>query len=252
MTKKILSIFITGATSGIGLALAHFYKRAGHRVGISGRNLSKLKAEELTLFECFEFDVRDRDAVLRNINNFSKDGLDIIIANAGISVGQKNKKPDFGMAKAIIDTNYIGTLNTFEAALEYFFEVKKGHLVAVASVAGLVGLPGASSYSASKAAVIKLCESYSLDLKSFGIEVSCICPGFIDTPLTRKNKHPMPFLMSADLAAEKIAWAIANKKSLFIFPFMMKIAITFLEKIPRCLYRSLMRVKAINYSKESR
>jgi short-subunit dehydrogenase len=127
---------------------------------------------------------------------------------------------------------------------------KKGHLVATASVAGFMGLPGAGAYSASKAAVLKLCESYSLDLKKFGIHVTAIAPGFIDTPLTQKNNHKMPFLMSSEKAAHLIKRAIEKKKVLYVFPFRMKIVVTILDKMPRSLYRLIMSLKFFNYSEE--
>ena len=128
--------------------------------------------------------------------------------------------------------------------------VKSGHIVVTASVAGLVGLPGAGPYSASKAAVLKLCESYNLDLKKFGINVTAILPGFIDTPLTRKNDHSMPFLMNVDEAARRIKKAVEQKKAIFIFPLPMKIVMYFLDRMPRVLYRKFMSIKAFNYSKE--
>ncbi len=250
--KMRKSIFITGGTSGIGLALAHLFVKEGHRVAVSGRNQSKLTAQEKSLFNCYEFDVSEREAVRKAVNDFSREGLDMMIANAGISVDKKLKKPDFQLAKKIMETNYFGTLNAFEAALDFFYEKKNGHLVAVASVAGLVGLPGVSSYSASKAAVIKLCESFSLDLAPHNIDVTCVCPGFIDTPLTQKNKHPMPFLISGEEAAHRIYQAIHKKMAFYVFPKRMNLVMMVLEKMPRFLYRFVMQLKWINYSREAK
>jgi short-subunit dehydrogenase len=174
----------------------------------------------------------------------------MIIANAGRSVGAKSKTPQFSVANDIIDINVKGVLNTFEAALELMMPKKKGHLVATASVAGFMGLPGAGAYSASKAAVLKLCESYSLDLKRYGINVSAIAPGFIDTPLTKQNNHKMPFLMSSEKAAKLIKRALEKKKVLYVFPLRMKIIVAILEKMPRSWYRKLMGLKMLNYSSE--
>lgn len=248
-----MNIFITGGTTGIGLALAKLYLEEGHRVGICARNLEKFPAEirnKYKLLKCYEVDVVNREELRTAIMDFSQGDLDIIIANAGRSVGAKSKTPQFSVANTIIDINVKGVLNTFEIALELMLPKKKGHLVATASVAGFVGLPGAGAYSASKAAVLKLCESYSIDLKRSGISVTAIAPGFIDTPLTQQNNHKMPFLMSAEQAAKRIKRAIEKKKPLYIFPFRMKLVMTILDKMPRSLYRALMSLKMFNYSSD--
>lgn len=248
-----MNIFITGGTTGIGLALAKLYLEEGHRVGICARNLSKFPVEIRNKYKqlsCYEVDVTNREELHKAISAFAPIELDMVIANAGRSVGVKSKTPQFSVANEIIDINVKGVLNTFDIALEIMLPRKKGHLVATASVAGFMGLPGAGAYSASKAAVLKLCESYSLDLKRHGINVSAIAPGFIDTPLTQKNNHKMPFLMSAEKAAKLIKRALEKKKVLYIFPFRMKIIVSILDKMPRSLYRLLMGLKLLNYSEE--
>ena len=248
-----MNIFITGGTTGIGLALAKLYLEEGHRVGICARNLSKFPVEirnKYKLLSCYEVDVTNREELHKAINDFAPVELDMVIANAGRSVGVKSKTPQFSVANEIIDINVKGVLNTFDIALEIMLPRKKGHLVATASVAGFMGLPGAGAYSASKAAVLKLCESYSLDLRRHGINVSAIAPGFIDTPLTQKNNHKMPFLMSAEKAAKLIKRALEKKKVLYVFPFRMKIVVSILDKMPRSLYRMLMNLKFLNYSEE--
>jgi len=248
-----VNIFITGGTTGIGLALAKLYLEEGHRVGICARNLSKFPSEirnKYKLLQCYEVDVTNREDLYKAITDFAPIELDMVIANAGRSVGVKSKTPQFSVANEIIDINVKGVLNTFDVALDIMLPRKKGHLVATASVAGFMGLPGAGAYSASKAAVLKLCESYSLDLKRHGINVSAIAPGFIDTPLTQQNNHKMPFLMSADKAARLIKRALEKKKVLYVFPFRMKIVVSILDKMPRSLYRMLMSLKFLNYSEE--
>lgn len=248
-----MNIFITGGTTGIGLALAKLYLEEGHRVGICARNLSKFPAEIKNKYKqlhCYEVDVTNREDLYKAIHDFAPVELDLIFANAGRSVGAKSKTPQFSVANEIIDINVKGVLNTFDIALEIMLPRKKGHLVATASVAGFMGLPGAGAYSASKAAVLKLCESYSLDLKRRGINVTAIAPGFIDTPLTQKNNHKMPFLMSSDKAAKLIKRAIEKRKVLYVFPFRMKIVVSILDKMPRSLYRLLMNLKFLNYSEE--
>ncbi len=215
-------------------------------MAICGRDLSKL--EHLQEFKAYQVDVTNREELIDAINDFSEGSLDILIANAGIGVGDKFKKPNFEAARQVIDVNLNGVLYAFEAGYQIMEKLGRGQLVAVASVAGLVGLPGAASYSASKAGVLKLCEAYHLDFKHVGIDVTAIAPGFIDTPLTQKNKHSMPFLMSGQKGARKIKKAIDCKKALYVFPWQMKLIMTILDKVPRALYRFVMRSKAANYS----
>ena len=245
-------VFITGATSGIGLALARKYSTEGWFVGICGRDLKKLPnnfIDENPFIKAYEVDVTNRGQIQAAVKEFSQGTLDLMIANAGRSVGNKKQRPNFQVACELLDVNVKGVIYAFEVAFEIMEPKGVGHLAAVASVAGMVGLPGAGPYSASKAAVIKLCESYQLDLRKYGIGVTTICPGFIDTPLTKKNNHGMPFLMSADEGARRIKKGIEKKVNLLIFPLPMKIGIYILDKMPRCIYRFLMRnIKAINYS----
>jgi short-subunit dehydrogenase len=249
-----LKIFITGGTTGIGLALAKIYLEEGHSVGICARHLDKFPNEiknKYKLLKCYEVDVVNREQLRAAVFDFANGELDMIIANAGRSVGAKSKTPLFSVANDIIDINVKGVLNTFEVALELMMPFKKGHLVATASVAGFMGLPGAGAYSASKAAVLKLCESYSIDLKKVGIDVTAIAPGFVDTPLTQKNNHKMPFLMSSEKAAKRIKKALDKKKVLYVFPFRMKILVTIMDKMPRSWYRALMGIKLFNYSSDN-
>lgn len=240
-----MKVFITGGTSGIGLELAKLYLNEGATVGVCGRDLSKIPKEiEIQKnIRLYELDIKNRDSVDDAITDFAKDGIDLLITSAGRSVGKKTPKPDFEASIDVFNTNVLGTLYSFEAALKIMFEQKKGHLVAISSVAGMVGLPGASSYSASKAAVTKLCESYAVDLKKFGISITNVCPGFIDTPLTKKNRHAMPWLMDAKEAAICIKKAIEKKKVLYVFPWQMKVVITLLDKMPRFLYRYIVSKK---------
>ena len=244
-----MNIFITGGTTGIGFALAKLYLDDGHRVGICGRDLSKI-CEAYPNLHCYSVDVTNRDELHRAVREFANGDLDMIIANAGRSVGPKTQIPNAVISNQVIDINVKGVLNTFEIGLELMIAKKKGHLVATASVAGFVGLPGAAAYSASKAAVLKICESYAIDFKPLGIAVTAIAPGFIDTPLTRQNPHSMPFMMSAEKAAGLIKRAIEKKKVLYIFPLPMRIIITILDKMPRCLYRFIMGIKLFNYSQK--
>ena len=241
-----MKVFITGGTSGIGLELAKVYLQGGHDVGICGRDLTKLPEGMTTNYQklrCYQVDVREREAVKKAVRDFAlKDGLDLMIANAGRSHGSKSCIPDFDVSVDVIKVNVLGVMYAFEAALEWMLPQKHGHLVAIASVAGFLGLPGAGAYCASKAGVIKLCESFSIDLKRQGIDVTAICPGFIDTPLTQQNEYLMPFLMSAERAALRIKRAIEKRKPLYLFPKRMQAIIYLLATMPRWLYRMLMRI----------
>jgi short-subunit dehydrogenase len=241
-----MNIFITGGTTGIGLALAKLYLNEGHNVGICGRNKNKIEDNIFTQYPKLKFypvDVCYEEELDHAIKDFAQGSLDILIANAGVSPDNASNNPDFLSMKKVIDINLYGVINSFKSATEIMIPQNSGHIVAIASVAGLVGLTGSAAYCCSKASVINLCESLAIDLKDFGIDCTTIAPGFIDTPLTRKNKFPMPLLMSVDKGAELIKRAISKRKVIYIFPWPIKIGITLLKIIPRFLYVKLMRLK---------
>lgn len=240
-------IFITGGTSGIGLALAIEYLNEGHMVGVCGRSIDKIPQayQNVPLLKYYQVDVRDLQKLKESMHNFSaNEGIDVVVANAGVGIAQKSSNPNMEFARELMDINVNGVLNTVEAALEIMLPLNKGHIVATASVSGLMGLPGAGAYSASKAAVIKLFEGYYLDFINRGILFSVFAPGYIQTPLTDKNKHPMPFLVPAPKAAKMIKSFIDSKGVYYIFPWQMKIICLALEKMPRRLYRFLFSVLA--------
>ena len=249
-----MKIFITGGTTGIGFTLAKDYLEEGHTVGICGRDLSKLPIEYQNHVDLksYQFSVTDKNAFRVALDNFAlykEKGLDIMIANAGISLGRKNRIPNFEKNRQILETNIWGTHFAFELALSYFLPAKSGQLVAISSVAGEVGLPGAGAYSASKACITKMCESLSIDLAAENISVTCIAPGFIDTPLTKTNDHSMPFIMSSKKASQLIRQAIAKKKVWVVFPCRMILLITLLKIMPRKLYHYIMKLPFLNYSR---
>ena len=247
LTKK--SIFISGGNSGIGLATAKKYKAEGYRVGICGRNATTLDPL-IDEFQVYQLDVANFDEVKKAVNDFAKDGLDIMFANAGVGYAHKTQKPDFNQSRKIFDININGVLNMFDVATQIFYKQGHGHLAATASIAGLNGLPGVSAYSGSKAAIIRMCESLKIDLKQFNINVTCVCPGFIDTPLTQKNSHSMPFLMNVDEAAVEIYYGIARNKDNIYFPKMFSIIVRLLGLLPRSIYRMIISSKKFNYSKK--
>lgn len=248
------SVFITGGTTGIGMELAKLYLARGWKVGVCGRD--RLKFEEgfqvdRDNISFYAVDVANREELQAAIADFSHSiGLDVLIANAGISYQFKTKIPDFEWSYKMVHVNLLGVMYAFEAALNVMIPRSQGQLVAISSIAGYNGLPGASAYSATKAAVSKYCESLHLDFRQFGISVTAINPGFIDTPLTQKNQHHMPFLMPAPKAAKKIIRAIDKKKMVYAFPFIFSSLVRLLGVIPRTWYRAFMRIKIFNYSKE--
>lgn len=248
------SVFITGGTTGMGLELAKIYLAAGWKVGVCGRDPLKFKAGfpyENSDLHYYSVDVTDRVALQQAIANFSYSiGLDLLIACAGISFPHKTRIPDFERSYQMVHVNLLGVMYAFEAALKVMLPKNKGQLVAISSIAGFNGLPGVSAYSATKSAVTKYCESLNLDLADLGITVTSIHPGFVDTPLTRVNPHPMPFKLSAAEAAKKIARAIEKKRMHYSFPFIFSLVVKFLSLLPRTWYKRLMRVKMFNFSKE--
>ena len=248
------SVFITGGTTGIGMELAKLYVSRGWKVGVCGRDRLKFE-ESFSLpndnISFYQVDVSNREELKAAIGDFSKSiGLDLLIANAGIGYKFKTKIPDFEWSYKMVQVNLLGVMYAFEAALDVMIPQGKGQLVATSSIAGYNGLPGVSAYSATKSAVLKYCESLHLDLRQFNIHVTTICPGFVDTPLTQANHHPMPFLMKAPKAAQLIAKAIDKKKMTYAFPFFFSTMVRILGMLPRTWYRAIMNVKAVNYSKE--
>lgn len=248
------AVFITGGTTGIGMELAKLYLQKGWKVGVCGRD--KLKFEESFQLErnnvtFYPVDVANREELKEAISDFSKAiGLDLLIANAGIGYKFKTKVPDFEWSYKMVHVNFLGVMYAFEAALDVMIPRGKGQLVAISSIAGYNGLPGVSAYSATKAAVQKYCESLHLDLRQFNINVTTICPGFVETPLTSSNTHMMPFIVKAPRAAELIVRAVEKKKMVYAFPFFFSTFVRILGMLPRTWYRAFMSMKAVNYSKE--
>jgi short-subunit dehydrogenase len=234
------SVFITGGSSGLGWSLAQKFQAEGYRVGLCARDKQKFLQSACGIEDKFTFytvDVSEREALKQALKDFAgATGVDIVIANAGIAYPVKSKIPDFDRTYRMIEVNLVGVVHTFEAALEMMISRKAGHLVAISSLAGYNGFPGTSGYSATKAAVIKFCETLAIDLKPMGISVSSFQPGFIQTPLTAKNKHPMPFMLSAEKASEIIYKGIKRKVPSYAFPFFFACVVKFLAIIPRRLY----------------
>lgn len=236
-------VFITGASSGIGEALARHYAAQGASLGLFARRASELARVARTLaparVECYAGDVRDAAALERAANAFTaRVGVpDVVVANAGISTGTvTGRAEDLSAFERVFDTNVLGMVNTFHPFITPMRERRHGTLVGIASVAGFRGLPGSGAYSASKAAAIAYLESLRVELRAARIAVVTVCPGYIATPMTDGNPYPMPFLMQPDVAARKIARAIARRKRFYVLPWPMALAGAVFRALPRPLF----------------
>jgi NAD(P)-dependent dehydrogenase (short-subunit alcohol dehydrogenase family) len=245
-----VKVFLTGASSGIGAALAREYAHRGAQLGLFARRADALAALAQSLDPppaVYGGDVRDAAALSAAASDFiSRFGMpDIVIANAGISRGTLTDHPeDNAVFKAILDTNVVGMLHTFQPFVGPMRDARAGTLVGIASVAGFRGLPGAGAYSASKAAAIRYLESLRVELRGSGVRVVTICPGFVATPMTAGNPYRMPFLLPVDEAARRIVRAIARRRAFYVMPRPMAWLGRLLSVVPRPLYdRVLARRK---------
>jgi short-subunit dehydrogenase len=242
-------VFITGATKGIGLELAKKYQSNGDIVATcSFERQSEVDVPKDIKY--YQVDVRDKDSLSCAIHDFANTHgkLDIVIANAGIRM-DKAKIPNFDQGRMVIDVNVHGVLNTFEPAINIMKKQKNGHIAALASISGIFGLPGMGIYGASKAAVIHLCESLEIDLKIYGINVSAIAPAFIKTDQALSNSHPLPFMIEAKDAANRIFKSIEKNKGLVIFPLPMMLISIILYYLPRAVYKRFMSFDLLGLSK---
>ena len=245
MTGTPLRVVITGASSGIGKALAQEYARGGATLALIARRgdlLTQLADSLAARSYAYTADVRDARALAAVADDFiERVGCpDVVIANAGVSAGTLTGNPqDNQVFEEILAINVTGMMLTFQPFVEPMKARKRGTLAGIASIAGFRGLPGASAYSASKAAAISYLESLRVELTGSGVSVVTICPGYVATPMTGRNPYRMPFLMDADVAAKKIAGAIARRKRLYVLPWQMAVAGWFMRRLPRPLYDSL-------------
>jgi short-subunit dehydrogenase len=240
-----LRVIVTGASSGIGAALARHYAAAGATLGLMARRkpeLERLAAEFSTPCEIYPLDVRDAVALAAAARHFTaQHGCpDVVIANAGVSLGTlTDHAEDLAAFQDVLDINVMGMVKVFQPFISCMRERGSGALAGIASVAGYRGLPGAAAYSASKAAAIAYLESLRVELRASGVKVVTVCPGYIATPMTENNPYPMPFLMSAEVAAAKIASIIARGKSFSVIPWQMALVARVLHVLPDWLYDRL-------------
>ena len=238
-------VMITGASSGIGMALARHYAQRGAVLGLIARReavLAQLAAQLPSPTLIYPADVRDAAALRSAAADFiARHGCpDIVIANAGVSIGTLTEfAADTPTFQEVIDINVVGMVKTFQPFLAAMRAAGRGALVGIASVAGYRGLPGAAAYCASKAAAISYLESLRIELAASGIKVITICPGYIATPMTAQNPYPMPFLLSADAAARKIAARIESGRSFAVIPWQMALVARILRVLPNWLHDRL-------------
>lgn len=237
-----LRVFLTGASSGIGAALARHYAGRGAVLGLAARRadlLEQLAGSLPAQTFIYPLDVTDAAALAAAGADFiARAGLpDIVIANAGISVGTLTQEPeDLPAFERVMAVNVLGMVNTFHPFVEPMRAAGRGTLAGIASVAGIRGLPGAGAYSASKAAAISYLESLRVELRGSGVRVTTVAPGYIATPMTAKNPYPMPFILPADEAARRIAGVIDAGRSYAVVPWQMAIVAKLLRILPNSLF----------------
>ncbi|MDR7270305.1 short-subunit dehydrogenase [Pelomonas saccharophila] len=238
-------VFITGASSGIGQALALRYYRDGARLALVARRTAEVErwAAEQQLdaarFKVYGADVADLEAMARiGRECIAAQGLpDVVIANAGISIGMDTAHfDDLEVMRRTFETNNVGLAATFHPFVAAMNERRSGTLVGVASVAAIRGLPGHGAYCASKSAVVAYCESLRGECRPFGVSVVTLLPGYIDTPLTRGNRYSMPFLMQVEDFADQAVRTIRARVSYRVIPWQMGVLAKLLRLLPNWLY----------------
>ena len=239
-------VFITGASTGIGAALARHYAGADSAIGLSARRrdlLERLAADLPGQCAIYPADITDTPALETAAKDFlARYGTpDLVIANAGVSVGTHGDElQDVDKLRRVLDVNVAGLAATLAAFAPAMRAARRGTLCGIASVAGFRGLPGAGAYSSSKAAAITWLEALRAELAGSGVSVVTICPGYIDTPMTQVNRYRMPFLISADDAARRIARAIEARRRLSVIPWQMAIVTSLMRAMPGWLYDRLV------------
>ena len=244
-----LKIIITGASSGLGKALAKHYASLGAILGLIARNKASLESlinelpDSVSVF--YDIDVRVAESMQSAASDFIKryGCPDIVIANAGISQGTLTEyAEDSKIFDSILATNVTGIVNTFQPFITVMRAQGKGNLVGISSVASCRGLPGSSAYSASKAAANSYLESLRVEMFKSGVSVITICPGYIITPMTANNPFHMPFIMTAETAAKKIVHIINHKKIFSVIPWQMGIVAHILRLLPNFVYDRLFSI----------
>jgi short-subunit dehydrogenase len=236
-------ILITGASAGIGAALAELYAErhgAGLTLGLVARRAGRLAAlagrlqARGTRVLTYAVDVRDRERMAQSARDFvaQAGGVTLAIANAGVSRGDGLLGGDATDAADVMAVNVAGVIHTLQPLLPTLIAQGHGQVVTIGSVAGFRGLPGKGAYCASKAAVKTLMDAWRPELRRHGVRVTTICPGWVVSELTDANAYPMPFLLDTPKAARLIARAIARGRATYVFPWQMRLAVPFMKAVP--------------------
>lgn len=241
-----MNVFIIGGTSGIGLALASFYQQKGYRVGVCGRDLSKLSTE--LPFEKYEADVIDKELLTSVIHQFiNSSALSLLINCAGSYAEDVVGEISYDQAVAMLQTNIIGAINTLEIGRE-LMRNSGGQIVLLASISGILDYPSSSLYTKTKRSVLQIAEAYRRALRPFGIHITSIAPGYVATQklhdLNQNNLSKKPFVVSEAKAVGEISHAIAQKKPIHLFPTRMKWLMCLLSFLPKPLLSLIMYRKA--------
>ncbi len=243
-----MNIFITGASGGIGSALAREFASKGASLGLLDRRQDKLdeliaSLPRAQLHKAIVCDVTDRDELIKKAREYDREcgGVDIAIANAGISLGVMTQyREDLDAFDNVFRINVLAMASTFHAFIEPMVQRQRGTLVGIGSVSGIRGLPGSEAYGASKSAVITYCESLRVEMKKHGVDVVTISPGFVRTPLTAQNPYKMPFILEPDDFAKRAVKAILARKSYVTIPWQMGILAKVLRVAPNSLFDKIL------------
>ncbi|RZU00883.1 SDR family oxidoreductase [Rivibacter subsaxonicus] len=241
-------VFITGASSGIGQALAARYRAAGWRVALVARRAAEIEAWCRTQgwpeasFAVYAADVRDVESITAAGRAcLERQGLpEVVIANAGISVGMDSAEfEDLETMRSTLETNVLGMAASFQPFIKQMRERRSGTLVGIASVAAIRGLPGHGAYCASKAAVVSYCESLRGECRPFGVKVLTVVPGYVATPLTARNSYSMPFLLTPEAFADRAFGAVRAGASYRVIPWQMGVVAKLMRVLPNPLFDRL-------------
>lgn len=254
-------VFITGASSGIGKALALRYHAAGFRLALVARRTAEVQswAEvhsiDAARYKIYSADVSNTDSIVAAGQAcIAAQGVpDVVIASAGISIGMDTAmREDIDVMAQIFATNNVGMAATFHPFVAAMVARGRGALVGIGSVASIRGLPGHGAYCASKAAVTSYCESLRGELRASGVKVVMICPGYVDTPLTRENRYAMPFLMPAEAFADQAFAVIQAGHSYRVIPWQMGVVAKLLRLLPDGVFDKALAGRARKHRRDPR
>jgi len=238
--------WITGASSGIGRAVALKLADRGWQVAVSARSGAKLEAlaaERPGLIHAYVLDITERESVRDAALNIEQSlgPIDLALFSAGGYVRESARRFDAEKLAELFNLNVVGTGHALQAVMAPMIARRRGHIAVVASVAGYIGLPGGGVYGATKSALITLCEALRPQLEREGVVLQVINPGFVDTPMTKTNDFPMPFLIKKDEAADAIIKGLESRRFEIVFPWKMKVAMKLLAALPYPLSLAVTR-----------